>query len=109
MHPPPPPPPPLPPQRYGYDNSLQLCDEMLQRVNFDHAPDQVGVCVGGVNRMGRGTWRPGRAQGDVYAMLLGRHGAPTHTVTVWTHPLARPRAAADSAGGGADAGGAPIL
>lgn len=27
--------------RFGYDNSLQLSDEVLSRVNFDHAPDQV--------------------------------------------------------------------
>ncbi|KAI3425869.1 hypothetical protein D9Q98_007842 [Chlorella vulgaris] len=28
-------------RRFGYDNSLQLSDEVLSRVNFDHAPDQV--------------------------------------------------------------------
>ena len=64
--------------RFGYNNSLQLNEQLLSRVSFDHAPDQVQLaCISalmGSLQHGLHSASAARLRGTAECCLSGRAG-----------------------------------
>ena len=94
----------------SYNNDLQLSDELLGRVSFDHAPDQASelaavvcawCCVGCVGGLGGGGRGGASAPAPRRAPAFTPAGTPAHP-----HPHTPMRT---RAGGGAEGCWAPVL